>query len=166
MAIEEVVAGQVFTGRRTSLRSGSTSQVFAGSRTASEDKDAGHRPDGGASVGHAFKIGGRVKARRRVRFPSASAWRFRRGSVEPTGSTTSPRVTQQFATRLDALGDHRGTAAAGLDRGRRAQGPGWKRPAGRRRTRRGVRALAEGTHPHVVTPVVNLREQSVSRAPR
>ena len=55
MAIEEVVAGQVFTGRRTSLRSGSTSQVFAGSRTASEDKDAGHRPDGGASVGHAFK---------------------------------------------------------------------------------------------------------------
>jgi hypothetical protein len=71
--IEEVVAGQVFKGRRTSLRSGSASQVFARSRTASEDEDAGHGPEGRASVGHAFKIGGRAKARRRVRFPSASA---------------------------------------------------------------------------------------------
>jgi hypothetical protein len=33
--------------------------------------------------------------------------------VEPTGSTTSPHVTLQFATRLDALGDHRGTAGGG-----------------------------------------------------
>jgi hypothetical protein len=73
VAIEEVVAGQVFTGRRTSLRAGSASQVFAGSRTASKDKDAGHRPGGSARVGHAFKIGGRAKARRRVRFPSAYA---------------------------------------------------------------------------------------------
>jgi hypothetical protein len=73
VAIEEVVTGQVLKGRRTSLRAGSASQVFAGSRTASEDKDAGHRPGGSASVGHAFKIGGRAKARRRVRFPSASA---------------------------------------------------------------------------------------------
>jgi hypothetical protein len=55
VAIEEVVAGQVFKGRRTSLRAGSASQVFAGSRTASEDKDAGHRPEGRANVGHAFK---------------------------------------------------------------------------------------------------------------
>jgi len=44
VAIEEVVAGQVFKGRRTSLRAGSALQVFARSRTASEDKDAGHRP--------------------------------------------------------------------------------------------------------------------------
>jgi len=73
VAIEEVVAGQVLKGRRTSLRAGSASQVFARSRTASEDKDAGHRPEGNASVGHAFKIGVRAKARRRVRFPSASA---------------------------------------------------------------------------------------------
>jgi hypothetical protein len=73
VAIEEVVAGQVFTDRQTSLRAGSASQVFAGSRTASEDKDGGHRPGSSASVGHAFKIGGRAKARRRVRFPSASA---------------------------------------------------------------------------------------------
>ena len=73
VAIEEVVAGQVLKGRRTSLRAGSASQVFARSRTASEDEDAGHRPEGSASVGHAFKIGGRAKARRRVRFPSASA---------------------------------------------------------------------------------------------
>ena len=73
MAIKEVVAGQVFTGRRTSLRAGSASQVFAGSRTASEDIDAGHGPGGSAMVGHAFKIGVRAKARRRVRFPSASA---------------------------------------------------------------------------------------------
>jgi hypothetical protein len=71
--IGEVVAGQVFKGRRTSLRSGSASQVFARSRTASEDEDAVHGPEGRASVGHAFKIGGRAKARRRVRFPSASA---------------------------------------------------------------------------------------------
>jgi hypothetical protein len=61
VAIEEVVAGQVFKGRRTSLRAGSASQVFARSGTASEDKDAGHRPEGSASVGHAFKIGGRAK---------------------------------------------------------------------------------------------------------
>jgi len=73
VAIKEVVAGQVFKGRRISLRAGSASQVFARSRTASEDKDAGHGAGGRASVGHAFKIGGRAKARRRVRFPSASA---------------------------------------------------------------------------------------------
>jgi hypothetical protein len=53
--MEEVVAGQVFKGRRTSLRAGSASQVFAGSRTASEDKEAGHGPEGSGSVGHAFK---------------------------------------------------------------------------------------------------------------
>jgi hypothetical protein len=75
VAIEEVVAGQVFTGRRTSLRAGSASQVFAGSRTASEDKDAGHRPGGSARVGHAFKTGVEARAPRRVRFPSASATR-------------------------------------------------------------------------------------------
>jgi len=62
VAIEEVMTGQVFTGRRTSLRAGSASQVFARCRTASEDKDAGHRPEGNASVGHAFKIGGRKLA--------------------------------------------------------------------------------------------------------
>jgi hypothetical protein len=73
VAIEEVVVGQVFTGRRTSLRAEAASQVFARSGTASRDKDAGHRPEGQADVGHAFKIGGRAKARRRVRFPSASA---------------------------------------------------------------------------------------------
>ncbi len=73
MTIEEVVAGQVFTGRRTSLRAGSASEVFARSRTTSEDKDAGHGPEDSLSVGHTFKIGGRAKARRRVRFPSASA---------------------------------------------------------------------------------------------
>ena len=55
MAIEEVVAGQVFKGRRTILRAGSASQVFARSRTASEGKDAGHRPEDGGNVGHAFK---------------------------------------------------------------------------------------------------------------
>jgi hypothetical protein len=71
--LEEVVAGQVFNGLRTSLRAGSASQVFARSGTASEGIDAGHRPEDRASVGHAFKIGGRAKARRRVRFPSASA---------------------------------------------------------------------------------------------
>jgi hypothetical protein len=76
VAIEEVVAGQVFKGRRTSLVAGSASQVFASSRTASEDKDAGHRPGGSARVGHAFKTGVRARARRRVRFPSASATRF------------------------------------------------------------------------------------------
>jgi hypothetical protein len=63
VAIEEVVAGQVFTGRRTSLRAESASQVFAVSRMASEDKDTGHRPGGSARVGHAFKIGGRARAR-------------------------------------------------------------------------------------------------------
>jgi len=73
VAIKEVVAGQVFAGRRTSLRAGSASQVFARTGTASEDKGAGHRPEGVTSVGHAFKIGGWAKARRRVRFPSASA---------------------------------------------------------------------------------------------
>ena len=73
VAVEEVMSGQVFRGRRTSLRAGSASQVFAGFRTASEGKDAGHRAGGSARVGHAFKIGGRAKARRRVRFPSASA---------------------------------------------------------------------------------------------
>jgi hypothetical protein len=41
-AIEEVVARQVFKGRRTSLRAGSASQVFTRSRTAFEDKGAGH----------------------------------------------------------------------------------------------------------------------------
>jgi hypothetical protein len=80
--IEEVMAGQVFTGRRTSLRAGSASQVFARSRTASEDKDAGHRPEGTASAGHAFKTGVGAKAPRRVRFPSASAWRERGETVE------------------------------------------------------------------------------------
>jgi hypothetical protein len=55
VAIEEVVAGQVLKGRRTSLRAGSASQVFARSGTASEDKDTGHRPKGRPSVGHAFK---------------------------------------------------------------------------------------------------------------
>jgi len=67
------VAGQVFRGRRTSLRAGSASQVFAPWRMVSEDKAAGHGPEGTAGVGHAFKIGVRAKARRRVRFPSASA---------------------------------------------------------------------------------------------
>ena len=73
MAIEEVVAGQVFTGRRTSLRAGAASQVSSRSGTASEGEDAGRRPEGSASVGHTFKIGVRAKARRQVRFPSASA---------------------------------------------------------------------------------------------
>jgi len=75
--LEEVVAGQVFTGRRTSLRAGSASQVFARLGTASGDKDAGHRPEGSASVGHAFKTGVGARAPRRVRFPSASAARAR-----------------------------------------------------------------------------------------
>ena len=73
MPIEEVMAGQVFKGRRTSLPAGSASQVFARSGTASEDKNAGHGHGDSTSVGHAFKIGGRARARRRVRFPSASA---------------------------------------------------------------------------------------------
>jgi hypothetical protein len=73
VAIEEVMAGQVFTGRRTSLRAGSASQVFARSGTASEDNEAGHKPEVSDRAGHAFKIGGRAKARRPVRFPSASA---------------------------------------------------------------------------------------------
>ena len=55
VAIEEVVAGQVFKGRRTSLRAGSASQVFARSGMASGDKDADHRPEGSPNVGHAFK---------------------------------------------------------------------------------------------------------------
>jgi len=73
VAIEEVVTGQVFTGHRTSLCAGSASQVFSRSGTASEDKAAGHSPEGSDKAGHAFKIGGRANARRRVRFPSASA---------------------------------------------------------------------------------------------
>ena len=73
VAIEEVVAGQVFKGRRTSLRAGSASQVFARSRTATGDKVAGHRPEGSARVGHAFKTGVGARAPRRVRLPSASA---------------------------------------------------------------------------------------------
>ncbi len=40
-----MVLGQVFVNRRTSLRAESSSQVFAGSRTASEDKVPGHRPE-------------------------------------------------------------------------------------------------------------------------
>jgi len=81
VAIEEVVAGQVFNGRRTSLRAGSASQVFARSRTASEDKDAGHRLGDSASVGHAFKTGVPARAGRRVRFPSASAGERRTAQV-------------------------------------------------------------------------------------
>jgi hypothetical protein len=57
VAIEEVVAGQVFKGRRTSLPAGSASQVFARFGMASGDKDAGQRPERGASVGHAFRTG-------------------------------------------------------------------------------------------------------------
>jgi hypothetical protein len=82
VAIEEVIAaGQVFIGRRTSLRAGSASQVFARSRTASEDKGAGHGPEGSASVGHAFKTGVGARAPRRVRFPSASATEKRRAAI-------------------------------------------------------------------------------------
>jgi hypothetical protein len=101
VAIEEVVAGQVFKGRRTSLRAGSASQVFAGSRTASEDKDAGHRPGGSGRVGHAFKTGGRAKARRRVRFPSASAWRERGESVEMRRAARSLLAFVGFRFRSD-----------------------------------------------------------------
>ncbi len=74
--------GQVFTGRRTSLRAGSASQVFARSGTASVDKGAGHGPEDSASVGHAFKTDVGARAPRRVRFPSASAWRNRGDVVE------------------------------------------------------------------------------------
>ncbi len=49
------MAGQVFRGRRTSLRAGSASQVFAPWRMVSEDKAAGYGPEGTAGVGHAFK---------------------------------------------------------------------------------------------------------------
>jgi hypothetical protein len=90
VAIEEVMAGQVFTGRRTSLRVGSASQVFARLRTASEDKDAGHRAGGSTSVGHAFKTGVPLRAGRRVRFPSASAKR-------KTARTRSACTVQTYA---------------------------------------------------------------------
>jgi hypothetical protein len=76
VAIREVMAGQVFAGRRTSLRAGSASQVFARTGTASGDKDAGHKPEGSTSVGHAFKTVWGDENPRRVRFPSASATRF------------------------------------------------------------------------------------------
>jgi hypothetical protein len=72
------------------------------------------------------------------------------------------------ATHLDALSDHRGTAAAGWIEADVRKVPGRKRPAGaagRGRTRRGV-TVVEGTHPHLVTPAVSLRVQSVSKAPR
>jgi hypothetical protein len=77
VAIEEVVTGQVFTGHRTSLCAGSASQVFSRSGTASEDKAAGHSPEGSDKAGHAFKTGGASILARRVRFPSASATRKR-----------------------------------------------------------------------------------------
>jgi hypothetical protein len=63
VAIEEVVVGQVFKGRRTSLRAGSASQVFARSRTVSEDKDAGHGSEAAqASDMPSKSVGGRKLA--------------------------------------------------------------------------------------------------------
>jgi hypothetical protein len=57
VTIEEVLTGQVLKSRRTSLRAGSVSQVFSRSRAAPEDKETGHKAEGSASVGHAFKTG-------------------------------------------------------------------------------------------------------------
>ena len=71
--IKEVMPDKSFTGRRTSLRAGSASQVFARSGTAPEDEGAGHRPGGDRKAEHAFKTGVGARAPRRVRFPSASA---------------------------------------------------------------------------------------------
>ena len=85
---EGVVPGQVFVNRRTSLRAASSSQVFVGSRGASEDKSPGQRPVGDGRAGHAFKTGVPAKAGRRVRFPSASALRSERTWGTP-GSTFS-----------------------------------------------------------------------------
>jgi hypothetical protein len=59
--------------RRTSLRAESSSQVFTGSRTASEDKSPGHKPGGNGKAGPTFKTGVPARVGRRVRFPSASA---------------------------------------------------------------------------------------------
>ena len=102
--IGEVVAGQVFKGRRTSLRAGSALQVFARSGTASEDKDAGHRPGGSGSVGHAFKTGVGARAPRRVRFPSASAWRERGDVRESVDSLFSPLTAYgSYRNRADPL---------------------------------------------------------------
>jgi hypothetical protein len=63
VAIEEMVAGQVFPGRRRSLRARSASPVFARSGTASEDKDAGHGPNTArASDMPSKSVGGRKLA--------------------------------------------------------------------------------------------------------
>ncbi len=95
--IEEVVPPDKSSkGRRTSLRAGLASQVFARSGTASEDKDAGHGPEGSASVGHAFKTGVRARARRRVRLPSASAIENELFS-RPSRNITSIRDVQAAA---------------------------------------------------------------------
>ncbi len=88
--IEGVVPGQVFVNRRTSLRAESSSQVFIGSRTASKDKSPGHRPEGNKSAGPTFKTGVGARAPRRVRFPSASAWRTRGEIGEPFTDSSSP----------------------------------------------------------------------------
>jgi hypothetical protein len=53
--VEEVVPGQVFTNRRTSLRAESSSQVLLGSRTVPGDKVPGHGAEGRKSMGPAFK---------------------------------------------------------------------------------------------------------------
>src|SRR6266508_1775854 len=51
-----------------------TLESYIGSETAiMRLTRPGQGPIGGKKAGHAFKIGGRAKARRRVRFPSASA---------------------------------------------------------------------------------------------
>ena len=124
MAIEEVVAGQVFKGRRTSLRADSASQVFARSGTAPEDKGAGHRPGGDRKAGHAFKTGVRARARRRVRFPSASAWRERGVVVESESSTPSPRTHHSDRLLLTrSWGSRRHADATKESRGIHRRGP-------------------------------------------
>jgi len=102
VALEEVMSGQVFKGRRTSLRAGSASQVFARSRTASEDKDAGHGPEGIASVGHAFKTGVGAKAPRRVRFPSASATSDLRKRASKGSSGRTPIGSEAEFAQVDS----------------------------------------------------------------
>jgi hypothetical protein len=94
-------AGQVFIGRRTGLRVRSASQVFAVSRTASEDKDAGRGPGGSSRVGHAFKTGVGARAPRRVRFPSASATFDLRERASEGSSGRTPIGSEAEFARVD-----------------------------------------------------------------
>jgi hypothetical protein len=107
---EEARLDKSRSGIRQVFEPDTASQVFVGSRTASEDKSPGQERTGGGKARHAFKTGERAKARWRVRFPSASA--TRRGVLQAWTQLRGSRDHDRLAGHSGVERSVRGNAAA------------------------------------------------------